>query len=53
MTDVSVIEEGFPKAYVNLSVGFNHEHPTKQYIDVVMNTLQAMKEIVDMHWNLL
>jgi len=49
MTDVSVIEEGLPKATVNLSVGFNHEHTSKEtiHVDVVMNTLQAMKEIVD------
>lgn len=49
MTDVSVIEEDLPKATVNLSVGFNHEHTSKEtiHIDVVMNTLQAMKEIVD------
>lgn len=48
MTDVSVIEECFPKATVNLSVGFNHEHTSNEtiHIDVVMNTLQAMKEIV-------
>lgn len=50
MTDVSVIEESFPKATVNLSVGFNHEHTSNEtiHIDIVMNTLQAMKEIVDM-----
>ena len=49
MTDVSVIEEGFPKACVNLSVGFNHEHTSNEtiHIDVVMNSFQAMKEIVD------
>lgn len=49
MTDVSVIEENLPKATVNLSVGFNHEHTSNEtvHIDVVMNTLQAMKEIVD------
>lgn len=49
MTDVSVIEEDLPKATVNLSVGFNHEHTCNEtvHIDVVMNTLQAMKEIVD------
>lgn len=49
MTDVSVIEEDLPKATVNLSVGFNHEHTSNEtiHIDVVMNTLQAMKEIVD------
>ena len=49
MTDVSVIEEDFPKACVNLSVGFNHEHTSNEtiHIDIVMNTLQAMKEIVD------
>ena len=49
MTDVSVIEEDFPKATVNLSVGFNHEHTSNETIriDVVMNTLQAMEKIVD------
>ena len=49
MTDVSIIEEDLPKATVNLSVGFNHEHTSNEtiHIDVVMNTLQAMKEIVD------
>lgn len=49
ITDVSVIEEDFPKATVNLSVGFNHEHTSNETIriDVVMNTLQVMKEIVD------
>lgn len=49
MTDVSVIEERFPKATVNLSAGFNHEHTSKEtiHIDIVMNTLQAMEEIVN------
>lgn len=49
MTDVSVIEEDLPKATVNLSVGFNHEHTSSEtiHIDVVMNSLKAMKEIVD------
>lgn len=49
MTDVSIIENVFPKATVNLSVGFNHEHTSNEtiHIDIVMNTLQAMEEIVD------
>ena len=49
MTDVSVIEEQFPKATVNLSVGFNNEHTSNEtiHIDVVMNTLQTMEEIVN------
>jgi hypothetical protein len=49
MTDVSVIEEAFPKATVNLSVGFNREHSSNESIriDVVINTLQAMEKIVD------
>ena len=49
MTDVSVIEEDFPKATVNLSVGFNHEHTSNETIriDVVAHTLQAMEEIVE------